>query len=104
MPAPAAPVRTVAMWCPDWPVVAAASVEDIASLVPVAIVAGNRVVACSAIARVDGVRRGLLRREAQSRCPDLVLLAEVHGRVQLADMAEELSTGKSYWSSIFSSN
>ena len=31
----------------------------------------NRVVACSAAARLDGVRRGQRRRDAQSRCPDL---------------------------------
>ena len=31
----------------------------------------NRVIACSASARAVGVRRGLRRREAQARCPQL---------------------------------
>jgi protein ImuB len=75
-----APVRTVAVWCPDWPVVAAAAAENIPPQVPVAVIADNRVVACSAIARTEGVRRGLRRREAQSRCPDLVVLAADPGR------------------------
>jgi protein ImuB len=74
------PVRTVAVWCPDWPVVAAAAAGDIPAHVPIAVVADNRVVACSAIARAEGVRRGLRRREAQSRCPQLVVLAADPGR------------------------
>jgi protein ImuB len=68
------PVRTIAVWCPDWPVVAAAAAEGLPPHVPVAVVADNRVIACSAVARADGVRRGLRRREAQSRCPGLVVL------------------------------
>jgi protein ImuB len=43
-------------------------------------VAANRVLASSAAARAEGVRRGLRRREAQSRCPDLVVLAYDPGR------------------------
>jgi protein ImuB len=68
------------VWCPDWPVVAAAAAEDLPPQVPVAVVADNRVIACSAIARADGVRRGLRRREAQSRCPELVVLTADPGR------------------------
>src|SRR5215218_2522830 len=59
------------VWCPDWPVVAAGAPPD--SLT--AVVHANRVVACSAAARVEGVRPGLRRREAQGRCPELELLA-----------------------------
>src|SRR5579875_2081532 len=63
--------RTIAVWCPDWPVTAAgASPADL-----VAVLTANRVVACSHAARVEGVRRGQRRREAQARCPELVLLA-----------------------------
>ena len=40
----------------------------------VAVVFANRVVACSAAARSEGVRRGLRRREAQGRCPELVVV------------------------------
>ena len=68
------PVRIAAVWCPDWPVVAAAGAEGISVHLPIAIVSANRVIACSEVARADGVRRGLRRREAQSRCPELVVL------------------------------
>ncbi len=67
----ATPERTLVVWCPDWPVAAA----GVGPEVPAAVFAANRVVACSAAARVEGVRRGLRRREAQSRCPELVVLA-----------------------------
>src|SRR3954468_3566833 len=60
------PTRTLVVWCPDWPVVAAGFSAD----EPVAVVHANRVVACSAAARAEGVRRGLRRREAQGRCPE----------------------------------
>jgi protein ImuB len=63
--------RMLVVWCPDWPVVAAgAPPAD-----PVAVVHANRVVACSPAARDEGVRPGLRRREAQTRCPGLELLA-----------------------------
>src|SRR5918993_563902 len=63
--------RMVVVWCPDWPVVAAGAPPG--SLT--AVVHANRVVACSEAARAEGVRPGLRRREAQSRCPELELLA-----------------------------
>ncbi|MEU5842927.1 DNA polymerase Y family protein [Rhodococcus sp. NPDC047139] len=65
------PARVVALWCPDWPAVAAATAAELPATVPIAVVSANRVVACSASARVAGVRRGLRRREAQARCPEL---------------------------------
>ncbi len=63
--------RVLAVWCPDWPATAAAAVADLSPLRPVVVLHANRVVACSAVAREAGVRRGLTRREAQARCPDL---------------------------------
>ncbi|GAA0525623.1 DNA polymerase [Saccharopolyspora subtropica] len=66
------PPRRLVVWCPDWPVVAAARAADLGPLVPAAVFAANRVVACSATARSTGVRRGMRRREAQGRCPELV--------------------------------
>ncbi|HEY2301949.1 MAG TPA: DNA polymerase Y family protein [Acidimicrobiales bacterium] len=63
------PLRTLVVWCPDWPVVAAGYEAS----VPVALVAANRVVACSEAARDQGVEAGLRRREAQGRCPGLVV-------------------------------
>ncbi|MHA6785266.1 Y-family DNA polymerase [Pseudonocardia saturnea] len=69
-----APVRVLALWSPDWPVTAAAHAEHVPPHRPAAVVVANRVLACSAVARAQGVRRGLRRREAQARCPDLVVL------------------------------
>jgi protein ImuB len=43
---------------------------------PVVVLAANRVVACSAAARVEGIRRGLRKREAQGRCPGLVVVED----------------------------
>jgi protein ImuB len=66
------PPRTAVLWCPDWPVVAAEIVDGVPATDPVVVLHANRVVACSEAARADGVRRGLRKREAQSRCPQLV--------------------------------
>ena len=62
--------------CPDWPVTAAGVPADIAA----AVVFANRVVAASAAARADGVQVGLRRREAQSRCPGLVVIERDQGQ------------------------
>ncbi len=63
--------RVLAVWCPDWPAVAAAAAADLPATRPVAVFLANRVIACSAQARAEGVQRGLRRREAQARCPEL---------------------------------
>ena len=63
--------RTLVVWCGDWPVVAA----GVAPGEPAVVLHANRVVACSAAARAEGVRRGLRRREAQARCPDVTVIA-----------------------------
>jgi protein ImuB len=75
-----AAVRTLLVWCPDWPVVAAEIVAGVAASEPVAVFFGNRVLACSDAARQEGVRRGLRRREAQGRCPHLVVVEHDPGR------------------------
>jgi protein ImuB len=67
-------MRTVAVWCPDWPVTTARLDAGLPSEAPIAVVSANRVVACSHPARLAGVQRGLRRREAQSRCPELTVL------------------------------
>ncbi|MEO3760724.1 DNA polymerase Y family protein [Mycobacterium sp. B14F4] len=59
----------------DWPAVAAAAAAYLPSTAPVAVTLANRVIACSAAARSVGVRRGLRRREAQARCPELHVVA-----------------------------
>ncbi|MGV0834267.1 DNA polymerase Y family protein [Mycolicibacterium thermoresistibile] len=58
----------------DWPAAAAATAAGLPATAPVAVTLANRVVACSAAARMVGVRRGLRRREAQARCPDLYVV------------------------------
>jgi len=72
--------RTLVVWCPDWPVIAAEIVAGVPASGPVAVLAANRVVACSTAARAEGVRRGLRKREAQSRCPDLAVVEHDPGR------------------------
>jgi protein ImuB len=64
----------IAVWCPDWPVTAANADVGTPGPAPVAVVTANRVVACSHEARASGVRRGVRRREAQARCPELTVL------------------------------
>ncbi|MEA3020657.1 MAG: protein ImuB [Actinomycetota bacterium] len=63
--------RTVVVWCADWPVVAA----GVPAGEPAVVLHANRVVACSPAARAEGITRGLRKREAQARCPDLTVLA-----------------------------
>jgi protein ImuB len=63
--------RVLAIWCMDWPAVAAAAAAGLEPTAPVAVTLANRVIACSESARSAGVRRGLRRRESQARCPQL---------------------------------
>lgn len=79
---PDAPPRVAAVWCPDWPVTAALAEADLPPTTAAAVVVANRVVACSEAARAAGIRRGLRRREAQGRLPDL----EVLPRAELAEV------------------
>jgi protein ImuB len=67
--------RVLAIWCMDWPAVAAAAAAGLPPTTQVAVTLANRVVACSAAAREVGVRRGLRRREAQARCPQVHVAA-----------------------------
>lgn len=73
-------MRTLLLWCPDWPVIAAGIAEGVSVHRPVAVLHANRVLACSPAARVEGVRRGLRKHQAQRRCPQLVVLAHDPGR------------------------
>jgi protein ImuB len=65
----------LAIWCMDWPAVAAAAAGGQPATAPVAVTLANRVIACSSAARSAGVRRGLRRREAAARCPQLHVVA-----------------------------
>jgi protein ImuB len=63
------PTRMVTVWLPDWPAVAAGfRPEQLA-----AVMHANRVVARTAAAAAEGVVIGQRRRQAQRRCPDIVL-------------------------------
>jgi len=62
-------VRTLVLWCPHWPVVAAGA----APTEPAVVVRANRVVAATPAARAEGVGAGQRRREAQGRCPAVVV-------------------------------
>ena len=68
------PPRLLVLWCPDWPVHAHAAAERLPAATPVALLEKNLVLACSAAARAEGVRRGMRQREAQARCPGLRML------------------------------
>ncbi|MCU1598095.1 MAG: polymerase family protein [Glaciihabitans sp.] len=74
--------RSMVLWIPDWPIIAAiriappnsgASGVSAASDVPLALIDRGLVFACSAAARIEGVQRGIRVREAQARCSDLVV-------------------------------
>ncbi len=88
---PGAPVRTIVLWCPDWPITASLRIlgagttgsrtlgagttrDPAAADAPLALIDAGQVFACSASARSEGVRRGLRVREAQARCPGLRVL------------------------------
>ena len=79
---PTTPVRSLVLWLPDWPITAllreeeaVATRSDASRERPVAVVERNLVVACSASARAEGVRRGQRRRDAQARCSRLRVVA-----------------------------
>jgi protein ImuB len=62
--------RRLVARCADWPVVAA----GIPPHEPAVVVRANRVLAASPAARAEGVAAGQRRREAQGRCPALVVV------------------------------
>ena len=68
-----APIRTIVLWCPDWPITAVSRVRGLAADAPVALIDSSVVFACSGAARRDGVRRGMRMREAQASCPELLV-------------------------------
>ena len=90
--------RQMAVWCPDWPVVAAAVQQGLSLQLPLAVFERGEVFACSAIARVEGVRRGMRRRDASARCPELIVLernaaSEVRTFESVLAAIEEISAG-----------
>ncbi|WP_279436326.1 DNA polymerase Y family protein [Actinomadura sp. 7K534] len=61
--------RVLIVWCPDWPMTAVGVDASAAG----AVVERGHVAACTAAARAEGVRRGQRLRDAQRRCPELVV-------------------------------
>ena len=92
-------MRSLVLWFPDWPVTALLRERSAAPTeAPVAVVHGNTVVACSPAARVEGVRRGQRRRDAQERCPRLEIVPADPGRdarlfSPLVSLVEQLAPG-----------
>lgn len=70
MPDPDQAERVLAVWVPDWPLVAA----GVPAAETAAVFVANRVVAATLAARAAGVRRHMRRREAQARCSTLAVL------------------------------
>jgi protein ImuB len=58
----------------EQPIGSGMSVGALVEHVPIAVFAAGRVYACSELARAEGVRRGQRRRDAQARCPELVVV------------------------------
>ena len=73
-----AATRVAALVFPDWPAVALQ--RELANRGErhdvVAVLRAQRVAACSALARVAGVRTGMRRREAQAACADLIVVVD----------------------------
>ncbi len=63
-------IRTLAIGCPRWAIVTA----DLPPELPAAVFLANRVVSSSPEALAFGIKRGMRRRDAQSRCPELEVL------------------------------
>lgn len=66
-------VRSLVLWFPDWPVTALTrdGTAPVEAALPIAVIDRGAVIACSAAARAEGVRRGQRRRDAQAHCPSL---------------------------------
>ena len=90
--------RQLVIWCPDWPVVAAATQLGLSLQLPLAVFDHGEVFACSTMARVEGVRRGMRRRDASARCPELTVLerntaSEIRAFEDVLSAIEEISAG-----------
>ncbi|MFI6097487.1 DNA polymerase Y family protein [Lentzea sp. NPDC051213] len=90
--------RLLAVWCPDWPVIAACTATGTSPHVPVAVVDGNEIVSTSAVARAEGLRRAMRKRMAESMCPELITFEHDPQRdarffEPVAEAVEELAPG-----------
>jgi protein ImuB len=94
--------RTLALWCPAWALSTARRADPSLAGVPVAVVEraarGLVVGAVSAEARAEGVAIGLRRREAEARCPGLMIVerdpaAEARAFEAVARATEPITPG-----------
>ncbi|GAB3861983.1 hypothetical protein GCM10029963_67410 [Micromonospora andamanensis] len=78
------PVRTLLLWCPDWPVLAAEIVDGVPATGPVAVLHANRVIACSERARAEGYAEGCVGGRRRDAAPDspssTTIRGGTHGR------------------------
>lgn len=72
---PMSTVRTVAVRCHRWPIVAAGAVDRAC-----AVMHANRVVAVSVLGEQSGVAVGMRKRDTQRRCPSIELIDNDPGR------------------------
>ena len=94
----ATPPRVIVLWCPDWPITAARAAAGLPRDAAIALVEKGLVLASSETARSESVRRGLRVREAQARCPELIVMpydAALDHRVfePLVSAIEDLTPG-----------
>jgi protein ImuB len=66
--------RALALWCPDWSLLATRTEHGLDPDVALALMEKGRVVARTPAADMEGVTVGLRLREAQARCPGITLL------------------------------
>ena len=98
LPEVATTSRIMVIWCPDWPVVAVAAQLGVDPQLPLAVVERGEIYACSAAARAEGVRRGMRRRDAAARCPELKVLdrhleSEIRTFEVVLSAVEEIASG-----------
>lgn len=73
-------MRTLVVWVPDWPIVAAGQEGLLDAAAPCAVHDGRGLVVVSASGRARGVRTGMKRRHAQRICPELVVISRDEAR------------------------
>jgi protein ImuB len=80
-------IRSMVLWVPDWPIASSLRVSPLPASrlsasrlpasrlqdAPLALIEKGLVLACSAAARAEGVKRGIRVREAQARCTELIV-------------------------------
>jgi protein ImuB len=66
--------RVLVLWCPDWPAVAALRQAGLSVDRPAVILTAGRIQVATAAARACGIRAGMKRRDAVSRCPEVTIL------------------------------